>query len=190
MATRLPAAALAAALAVAGGGAHAQSGGMPQLDPAGFMPQLVWLGIVFTCLYLLMRFVALPRITQVLEERQSRIAHDLDDAERLKRDADRAMAEYQSQLASAQAKAQALAAESRQRVNAEIARQRAAQDAAAAAASKAADAAIAEAKSRAMTNLDEVAGDLARTLARSLAAVDLDDATIRAAIQRARAGRA
>ena len=163
---------------------------MPQLNPAGFMPQLVWLAIVFVCLYLLMRYVALPRITEVLEERQSRIAHDLDDAERLKRDADKAMADYQSQLAAAQAKAQALALESRQRVNAEIARQRASQDAAAAEASKAADAAIAAAKARAMANLDDIAGDLGRVLAKSLAGVDLDADTMRAAIARARTGRA
>ena len=192
MTKRALAATLAAvvAFAMAGGSASAQGTGMPQLNPAGFMPQLVWLGIVFVALYLLMRFVALPRITQVLEERQSRIAHDLDDAEQLKREADKAKADYEAQLAAARAKAQALAIESRQHVNAQVARARASQDAAAAEASKAADAAIAGAKARAMANVDSVAADLARVLAQRLAGLDLDAATVRAAVERAAAERA
>lgn len=190
--TKLALAGLAAAIAsaIGGGAASAQGAGMPQLNPAGFMPQLVWLGIVFVALYLLMRFVALPRITQVLEERQSRIAHDLDDAEQLKREADKAKADYEAQIAAGRAKAQALAIESRQHVNAQVARQRASQDAAAAEASKAADAAIAAATVKAMANADSVAADLARALAQRLAGIDLDPATVRAAVERASAERA
>ena len=45
----------------------------PPLDPATFVPQLVWLAISFGLLYLLLKRVALPRVGEVIEERADRI---------------------------------------------------------------------------------------------------------------------
>ena len=41
-------------------GAEHASGGLPQLNPDFFSPQLIWLGISFITLYYLMSKVALP----------------------------------------------------------------------------------------------------------------------------------
>ena len=78
---------------------------MPQLDLATFTPQLVWLGITFILLYLVMWRVALPRIGEVLEERQNRIQHDLDEAGRLKGEAEQALADFETSLSEARSKA-------------------------------------------------------------------------------------
>ena len=43
---------------------------MPQLDPASFTPQLVWLFIRFVALYFLLGRFALPKIRGVLKDRQ------------------------------------------------------------------------------------------------------------------------
>ncbi len=84
---------------------------MPQFDITSFLPQLIWLGITFVVLYLLMWRVALPRITDVLETRSERIASDLDKAAELKAQADSVLTEYEAALAEARTRAKATLAE-------------------------------------------------------------------------------
>ena len=73
-------------------------GGLPQLNPADFSPQLVWLAITFAVLYLILARVALPRIGEVIEERKDRVQRDLDAAERFKAETDAALAAYEKAL--------------------------------------------------------------------------------------------
>ena len=49
---------------------------MPQLDVTTWPPQLIWLAIAFLSLFLVMRFVALPRVGGAIERRQKRIADE------------------------------------------------------------------------------------------------------------------
>jgi predicted flavoprotein YhiN len=84
---------------------------MPQLTIADFPPQLVWLAITFVVLYFLMARVAIPRISDVLENRQNRIATDLEEARKLSDDADNAKAEYEAALADARSKAHGIVSE-------------------------------------------------------------------------------
>jgi F-type H+-transporting ATPase subunit b len=78
---------------------------MPQFDPAVWVPQLVWLAITFLVLYLLMAKVALPRVGEVLEEREQRINESLRKAEGLKQDAEDAVAAYEKTMTDVRAKA-------------------------------------------------------------------------------------
>jgi len=95
---------------------------MPQFWIEDFIPQLFWLAVSFAVLYFLMSRVALPRIADVLEQRQSRIASDLDKAEEFKRKAEQTLAEYEAAVAGARAEAQALLAEQAVRSAAEAER--------------------------------------------------------------------
>ena len=54
---------------------------MPQLQFWHFLPQFFWLAVCFITLYLVMAFVALPRIGSVLAQRKEKIESDLDAAE-------------------------------------------------------------------------------------------------------------
>lgn len=154
---------------------------MPQLDFATFAPQLIWLAITFSVLYIIMSRVALPRIATVIEERRDRIADDLDTAAQLKRDTEDAITSYETALAEARAKAHTIAQETRDRLSAETDSHRA--DLEGQLASRIADAEkrIAATKESALGNVREVAVDVADTIVGQL----LDGTSDRAAAERA-----
>jgi len=79
---------------------------MPQLDPSLFATQLFWLFVTFLALFLIAWKVALPRITEVLDARQTRIDGDLEKAGGLKEEAENVIAAYERTLATATAQAQ------------------------------------------------------------------------------------
>ncbi|MEC7388857.1 MAG: F0F1 ATP synthase subunit B', partial [Pseudomonadota bacterium] len=62
--------------------------------------------ISFVVLYFLVAKLAMPRIAEVLEERQERIEDDLDKAETLKKEAYQVRIEYEKALSAAREKAQ------------------------------------------------------------------------------------
>ena len=95
---------------------------MPQLNPLDWGPQLIWLLITFGVLYLLMVNVALPRIGSVIEARADRIAKDLAEADRLRRQTEEAIAAYEQALAEAKQKAHAIVEEGRAKLKAETRR--------------------------------------------------------------------
>lgn len=96
----------------AGHGTAEQKGGMPQLDFSTFSSQIFWLVVTFAALYFLLARSILPRIHDVLENRQNKISHDLDRAEQLRNEAEEAREVYERALKESRAKAQSLIAES------------------------------------------------------------------------------
>lgn len=79
---------------------------MPQFNPDYFSTQIVWLVITFGAMFFLMWKIALPRISDILEERDHKINDSLRKAELLKEDAETAMAAYEKTMADARAHAQ------------------------------------------------------------------------------------
>jgi F0F1-type ATP synthase membrane subunit b/b' len=80
----------------------------PQIDFANplLLSQVVWLGLIFLALYLLLSGWALPQVAQVLETRAARIRTDLDAALAAKTAANAAVAELTVATAKARAEAQ------------------------------------------------------------------------------------
>lgn len=89
-----------------------QEAGMPQLDFATFPSQIFWLVVTFIALYVLLARSILPRIHEVLENRQNKISHDIDRAEQLRNEAEEAREVYERALKESRSKAQSLIAES------------------------------------------------------------------------------
>lgn len=134
---------------------------MPQLIFADYPPQIFWLAVTFAVLYVLMAYVALPRVESVLEERRKRIADDLEAAERSKKDSEAVIAQYEAALAQARGRAQAISADTRTKVNADSAAQRSSIEAKLAGDVRAAEGKIAAARDEALTKIDSVATDAA-----------------------------
>lgn len=155
---------------------------MPQLDTAFFLPQLVWLAITFVILYLVMARLALPRIGEVLEARQDRIAHDLDAAASLRVAAETALAEYQKSIAAARAQAQGVLAQAAELRANEAAGRQAKSDARIAEQLGAAEQRIGAAKRDALDNIERVAVDIARAATARLIGVEPADPEIEAAL--------
>ena len=161
---------------------------MPQLEPLDWAPQLIWLVITFTILYLLMTYVALPRIGSVIDARMQRIADDLAAAETLRRETEEAIAAYEQALAEAKQRAHAISDEGRARLKADIEGERQKLEAQLSAKAADAEARITEAKNAAMKDVNAVAADVASDVVRRLIGVAPSDAETKQAVTEARKG--
>lgn len=155
---------------------------MPQFDPTFFSSQLFWLYVTFILLYVLLSAIAMPKIGSVLEERQRKIDDNLDKAAQLKTEAEAAIAVYEKALAESRAQAQDLLRTSREALakQAEVRQKELGERLAAQI--KAGEARIIAAKDQALTQVRDVAVDVAKAAAAKLAGVSLNDTQVAAAV--------
>ena len=158
---------------------------MPQLDFSTFSPQLIWLAITFVTLYFIMARVALPRIGGAIEQRRSKIADDLDAAQSLKHDTDKAIAAYEQALAEARAKAHAIAQETRDKLTAEVDAERAKVDAGIAEKVAKAEKQIAATKTKALKEVRGIASGIAGDIVGLLTGAKVTKADVTKAISKA-----
>jgi F-type H+-transporting ATPase subunit b len=156
---------------------------VPQIETATFVSQIFWLIVAFATLYYLLSRRALPRLAEVLEARQDRIAADLDEAERLRREAEEALASYQQVIAEAQDKAHALLAETQARLQAEAARRQAELDQELAKQLREAEARIAAARKSALVELEGAALSAAQAAVERLSGVKVAKKTAQSALR-------
>jgi len=159
---------------------------MPQLNPLDWAPQLIWLVITFGVLYLLMKWVAVPKIGSVIEMRQGRIAGDLEAADKLRRKTQEAIAAYEQALAEAKARAHGIAQEARNRLKDEVAAERTALERDLSAKSAEAEAQIHQAKVSALKEVNAVASDTAAEIVRRLIGIAPTKPEVSAAVAAAR----
>lgn len=166
---------------VAHEGGH--GGVFPPFDTTHFASQLLWLAISFGLFYLLMSKVIIPRIGGILETRHDRIAQDLDEAARLKAEADAAIASYEQELAAAKAKGNAIASEARDAAKVKADAERAALEADLSQKISAAEARIADIKAKALAEVGTIATDTAGAVVDRLIGPRATEADIAAAVQ-------
>ena len=68
--------------------------GMPQLNPEFWIAQIFWLTLFFSSLYLIIWKIFIPKITYSIENRKSKVVNDLDEAQKLKENAEKKLKEY------------------------------------------------------------------------------------------------
>lgn len=89
---------------------------MPQLDFSTFLPQIFWLFISLSFLYIVLSRYALPRVSDVIEERKDIIAQDIDSAKKFSSETDLAIEELNMKLSEAKINSQSLMNDSLQKI--------------------------------------------------------------------------
>ena len=74
--------------------AFGSESGMPQLNSEFWISQIFWLILIFSSLYLIIWKIFLPKITYSIENRNLRVVDDLDEAQKLKENAEKKLEEY------------------------------------------------------------------------------------------------
>ena len=89
---------------------------MPQLDFSTFLPQIFWLFISLSFLYIVLSRYALPRVSDVIEERKDIIAQDIDSAKKFSSETELAIEELNMKLSEAKINSQSLMNDSLQKI--------------------------------------------------------------------------
>ncbi len=162
------------------------SGVFPPFDSTHYASQLLWLAITFGLFYLFLSRVVLPRIGGVIENRRDRIAQDLEQAARLKQDADNAIAAYEQELAAAR-KAASIAEAAREKGKGEADAERATAEAALESKLTEAEERIAAIKAKAMSDVGTIAEETTSAIVEQLLGTKADKADVTAAVKTANA---
>ncbi len=133
----------------------------PPLNPENFAPQLFWLALTFGALYVILSRVALPRVSEVIEERRDRIQRDLDAADRLKDETEKALRGYEQALSEARSNASGIAKKERETLDTEVAKEQAKVEDQITAKLTEAESRIADTKAKALKGINTIAADTA-----------------------------
>ncbi len=163
-----------------------EKGAFPPFDPAHFPSQILWLAIIFGLFYLFLQRVALPRVGSIIDVRNERIKQDLDQAAKLKEEADAAVAAYEQELAEARGKANTIGQQARDAAKAEADAKRKSIEAELESKLSAAEAEIARIKSAAMAEVGSIATDTASAIVEHLIGGKADRDAVAAAVKTAR----
>ena len=94
--------------------------GMPQLNPEFRAAQIFWLILIFSILYLIIWKIFLPKITYSIENRKSRVINDLDEAQKLKENAEKKLNEYNKIIEESKKEAEKIIEDSKKKLDKDI----------------------------------------------------------------------
>ena len=94
--------------------------GMPQLNPEFWIAQIFWLFIIFSTLYLVISKIFLPKITHTIENRKSRVVNNLEEAQKLKENAEKKLNEYNEIIQKTKKEAKKIIEDSKKKLDRDI----------------------------------------------------------------------
>ena len=163
-------------------GAEAANGIFPPFDSSTYASQLLWLAITFGLFYVLMQKVIVPRVGGILENRHSRIAQDVDEAQRLNAEAQAAIETYESELAAARSNGVKIASAARDAAKSKADADRAAVETDLARKLADAEVRIAGVKQKAFADVGTIAEETASAIIGQLLGSSAKDGEVKAAV--------
>ena len=156
---------------------------MPQLDFTTYLPQLFWLAVTFGLLYLVMARKALPRVGEILEERQNRIDGDLEQAENFRKESEALEQSYEKLNADARARALAHLKAEREKVQALLNDKQAAMTTSLEGRLGEAEGRIAKAKTQALKGVEDIATEVCVSIIAKVSGANLTKPAAKKAVQ-------
>ena len=99
---------------------YGSESGMPQLDTKFWTAQIFWLILIFSSLYLIVWKIFLPKITTNIENRKSKIINDLNEAQKLKKSAEKKLQEYNKIIEDSKKEAKKIIDENKKKLDNDI----------------------------------------------------------------------
>ncbi len=155
----------------------------PPFDFVYFGSHFFWLAISFGLFYLFISRVIVPRIGGVIETRRDRIASDLDQAMRMKQEADTVVETYERKLAEARSRAHDIAQVASEELKEKVELER--KEIEESLGKKLADAEkqITKIRDKAMQNVDFIAEEVALEIVKKLTDVNISKEAVRSVIK-------
>ena len=100
--------------------AFGSEAGMPQLNTEFWASQIFWLVLIFSTLYLIIWKIFLPKITYSIENRKFRIVNNLDEAQKLKENAEKKLKEYDEIIKKSKNEAKKIIEDSKKKLDRDI----------------------------------------------------------------------
>jgi len=94
--------------------------GMPQLNPEYWSAQIFWLTLIFITLYIIIWKIFMPKISDSIENRKSRVASDLNETQKLKENAEKKLKEYNKIVDEIKKEAKKIVEESKKKLENDI----------------------------------------------------------------------
>ena len=94
--------------------------GMPQLNPEFWIAQIFWLTLIFIVLYLIITKIFLPKITYSIENRKSKIVNDINEADKLRKNAEVKLEEYNKIIEDSKKEARRIIEENKKKLDKDI----------------------------------------------------------------------
>jgi|GEM_PF-104918 len=159
-----------------------QKGIFPPFDTTYFASHILWLAVCFSFFYFFMARVVLPRIGGIIETRRDRIAADLDQAARMKTEADAAAEAYQKNLSEARNQAKIIAHMTAENTKTKAEAERKAFETGLEEKLAEAEEHVAACRNKALTEVNTIAGEVAADIVQKISGKKADKTALAQAI--------
>ncbi|MGA9550398.1 MAG: hypothetical protein WA579_16975 [Rhodomicrobium sp.] len=155
----------------------------PALNIDWYIPQLIWLAIIFTLFYLALSQLVLPRIERVLKDRKTKIGGDLQAARDAQHNADKEAERYEAEIAAAKAKGHGSIRASRQKLDGEFGEKRKDLDTQLAQKTAETEKRVQGLLERAFGEMDAMTAGAVSDIVKALAGIEVSDSEVQAALR-------
>ena len=169
--------------AVSANAYSAESGGMPQLDPEFWISQIFWLTISFGFLFILLSKFVLPRISENLENRKSKILENIEMADKHREESETKIKEYEKIIEDSRLKAKGIINDAKLKLKAEINLKKDTLEKEINSEIVSAEKEIEDLKKRSPDKIQKIATDTSKDLLKKLIGADINQSSISAIVE-------